>query len=58
MQKDAYQRWYQKHRKEFNLRRRQRYQTDPVYRQRVIDATLASRARKAFVDKTEEPDKL
>ena len=39
----AFSRWYKAHKETFNERRRQRYENDPEYRERMINATRKAR---------------
>lgn len=41
-QSKAYRRWYERHREEFNARRRERYQQDKEYRMKAIENTRKS----------------
>lgn len=42
---DTFKRWYEKHKETFNEERRDRYHSDPEYRQRVIEYAKVSRQR-------------
>lgn len=42
----AFARWYKNHKDSFNQKRRNRYQTDPEYKQRMIDAAKKTRQAK------------
>lgn len=45
----AFVRWYKNHKDAFNQKRRNRYQSDPDYKQRMIDAAKKSRQSKKKV---------
>lgn len=39
----AFSKWYKSHKETYNERRRKRYENDPEYRERMIEATRKAR---------------
>lgn len=49
-QKKAFKRWYERHKKSFNAKRKERYRKDPEYRNKVIQTVRKARERVRAVD--------